>query len=95
MNLSSSAQKNRTVGEVVNLISVDVERIQDSLFFIQSAWSTPIILVVAMVFLWLEVGASCLAGLIVIFITVPINGFYIGRTVGYIQVYNDKLPFMK
>ena len=68
------------------MISADVERVQDACFFIQATWSTPLMIIGAMVFLWMEVGVSCLAGLAVIMILIPINGFYIGRKIGITQV---------
>ena len=86
MNLSSSAHKQLSVGKVVNMISADVERVQDACFFIQSTWSTPLMIGGAIVFLWMELGVSCLAGLAVIMIIIPINGIYVARKIRITQV---------
>ena len=86
MKLSSLAHKQLSVGKVVNMISADVERVQDACFFIQSIWSTPLMIVGAIVFLWMELRVSCLAGLAVIMIIIPINGIYVARKIGITQV---------
>lgn len=39
--LSNTARKSRTVGEIVNLMSVDVQRFQDIASFIMLFWSAP------------------------------------------------------
>ncbi|VDP13339.1 unnamed protein product, partial [Onchocerca flexuosa] len=39
--LSNTARKNRTVGEIVNLMSVDIQRFQDIASFIMLFWSAP------------------------------------------------------
>uniref|UniRef100_A0A914CYF4 ABC transmembrane type-1 domain-containing protein n=1 Tax=Acrobeloides nanus TaxID=290746 RepID=A0A914CYF4_9BILA len=40
--LSNKSRKNRTVGEIINLMSVDIQRLQDSTFFVNSFWSSPL-----------------------------------------------------
>ncbi|KAK6061915.1 ABC transporter transmembrane region, partial [Cooperia oncophora] len=42
MNLSNNARKNRTTGEIVNLMSVDIQRLQDMTTFVMLFWSAPL-----------------------------------------------------
>ena len=42
MNLSNTARKNRTIGEIVNLMSIDVQRFQDMCSFVMLFWSAPL-----------------------------------------------------
>lgn len=42
LSLSNKSRKNRTVGEIVNLMSVDIQRFQDSTFFVNLFWSSPL-----------------------------------------------------
>ncbi|KAM4591513.1 ATP-binding cassette sub-family C member 2 [Odontesthes bonariensis] len=75
MVVSNDARKESTVGETVNLMSADAQRFNDVTNFIQLLWSCPLQITVAIVFLWLELGPSVLAGLAVMVLMVPINGF--------------------
>lgn len=42
MNLSNNARKNRTTGEIVNLMQVDIQRLQDMTTFVMLFWSAPL-----------------------------------------------------
>ena len=42
LNLSSSARQEQTAGEVVNLISVDCQKIQEACLFINFIWTCPL-----------------------------------------------------
>nr|CAB3219629.1 multidrug resistance-associated protein 1-like [Phallusia mammillata] len=72
--LSNAAKKESTVGEVVNLMSVDAQRFMDLMSYINIIWSGPFQIILAMYFLWLQLGPSVLAGLCVMIILIPING---------------------
>uniref|UniRef100_A0A7N6AV46 Copper homeostasis protein cutC homolog n=1 Tax=Anabas testudineus TaxID=64144 RepID=A0A7N6AV46_ANATE len=63
-----------TVGETVNLMSADAQRFNDVTNFIHLIWSCPLQIALSIVFLWLELGPSVLAGLAVMVLMVPING---------------------
>ncbi|XP_030234304.1 ATP-binding cassette sub-family C member 2 [Gadus morhua] len=73
--VSNSSRKETTVGETVNLMSADAQRFNDIFSFIHLLWSCPLQILLAIVFLWLELGPSVLAGLAVMVLMVPINGF--------------------
>ncbi|XP_028983418.1 canalicular multispecific organic anion transporter 1 [Betta splendens] len=73
--VSNDTRKESTVGETVNLMSADAQRFNDVTNFIHLLWSCPLQIVLSVVFLWLELGPSVLAGLAVMVLMVPINGF--------------------
>lgn len=72
--VSNEARKESTVGETVNLMSADAQRFNDVTNFIHLLWSCPLQIILSIVFLWLELGPSVLAGLGVMVLMVPING---------------------
>ena len=49
-------------------------------------FQTPITLIVAFIFMWITIGPSCLAGLAVVIILVPTNGYLLIKYVRQIQV---------
>lgn len=72
--ISNDARKESTVGETVNLMSADAQRFNDVTNFIHLLWSCPLQIILSIVFLWLELGPSVLAGLAVMVLMVPLNG---------------------
>lgn len=50
--ISSSARSSSTVGEMVNLMSVDAQRFMDLITYINMVWSAPLQVVLALYFLW-------------------------------------------
>ena len=73
--MSNDARKGSTVGEIVNLMSVDAQRLQDVTGYLWMMWSAPLQIGVAMALLWSKLGPSVLAGLGVMILLIPINGF--------------------
>ncbi|KAM4662137.1 ATP-binding cassette sub-family C member 3 [Discoglossus pictus] len=78
--ITNSAKKSSTVGEVVNLMSVDAQRFQDLTTFLNMLWSAPLQIFLALYFLWLNLGASVLAGVAVMVLLIPINAFIAMKT---------------
>ncbi|XP_053189319.1 canalicular multispecific organic anion transporter 1 [Scomber japonicus] len=72
--VSNDTRKESTVGETVNLMSADAQRFNDVTNFIHLLWSCPLQIGLSIVFLWMELGPSVLAGLAVMVLMVPING---------------------
>ncbi|CAN8003961.1 unnamed protein product [Ixodes hexagonus] len=71
LRLSSVSQRDYAMGKLVNLISVDADRLfKLSLNFGYVASGVPLILI-AVVILWQFLGAACLAGLAVLLIIIP------------------------
>ncbi|KAM6916448.1 LOW QUALITY PROTEIN: ATP-binding cassette sub-family C member 2-like [Xenentodon cancila] len=87
--VSNDTRKESTVGETVNLMSADAQRFNDVTNFIHLLWSCPLQIIVSVVFLWLELGPSVLAGLATMVLMVPINGLLANRA-RKIQIKNMK-----
>ncbi|KAG8445986.1 hypothetical protein GDO86_013747 [Hymenochirus boettgeri] len=78
--ITNSAKRSSTVGEVVNLMSVDAQRFQDLTTFLNMVWSAPLQICLALYFLWLTLGPSVLAGVAVMVLLIPINAFIAMKT---------------
>ena len=72
--LSTGVFSRRSAGEISNLMSVDSTRLQDLTPYLHSLWYSFFQVVVALYFLWQQVGAASLAGVAVIIITTPVTG---------------------
>ncbi|KAK3097219.1 hypothetical protein FSP39_007607 [Pinctada imbricata] len=77
--MSNSARKESTVGEIVNLMSVDVEHLQNIIPYLWCVWSSPLQIGVALYFLYQTVGYSMFAGLGVMILLLPLNGFIMSK----------------
>ena len=73
--VTAESKKGSTSGEIVNLMSVDVQKISDTLPYLNMLWSSPLQIVVAIYLLYQILGASVLAGLGTMIVLIPINGF--------------------
>ena len=62
-----------STGEVSNLVSVDAESALTELPWALHIWAGPLTVVVAVIFLWIEVGVAALAGVVFLFMLVPLN----------------------
>lgn len=60
--MNNEARKTSTVGEIVNLMSVDCQRMQDLSGYLWMIWSAPVQITLAMYLLWIQLGPSVLAG---------------------------------
>ena len=74
LRLSTSARRETSVGEIVNLMSVDSQKFQEAPIFLHLLWSAPLTIGLCMYFLWQQLGPSVLAGLLVILLMIPVNG---------------------
>ena len=61
------------MGEIVNLMSVDAQRLMDLMSYIHTLWSAPLQIVLSLVFLYLTMGPSIFAGFAVMILMIPIN----------------------
>lgn len=80
LKLSSTARKECSAGEIVNLMAVDAQRFMDLATTINTIWSAPLQIILAFYFLWRELGPSILAGLGIMIILIPINGYIAHHT---------------
>lgn len=81
--ITNSARKSSTVGEIVNLMSVDAQRLMDLTTYINMIWSAPLQVIFALYFLWLNLGPSVLAGVAVMILMVPLNAVMAMKTKTY------------
>lgn len=81
--ITNAARHTSTVGEMVNLMSVDAQRFMDLITYINMIWSAPLQVVLALYFLWKNLGPSVLAGVAVMVLMVPVNGFIAMKTKAY------------
>nr|XP_010299762.1 PREDICTED: canalicular multispecific organic anion transporter 1 [Balearica regulorum gibbericeps] len=89
LTMSSATRKESTVGETVNLMSADAQRFMDMANFVHQLWSSPLQIILSIIFLWGELGPSVLAGIAVMVLLIPINGFLVAKA-KTIQVRNMK-----
>ena len=80
LKLSSAARRNTTVGEIVNLMSVDAQRFMELTTYLNMLWSAPFQMCVCLYFLWATLGPSILAGVAIMIILIPINGVIAKKT---------------
>ena len=73
LKLSNAARRTSTVGEIVNLMSVDAQRFNDMMTYINMLWSGPLQISISIYFLWVTLGPSILAGVAVMLLMIPIN----------------------
>lgn len=50
--ITNAAKRSSTVGEIVNLMSVDAQRFMDLTTFLNMLWSAPLQIILALYFLW-------------------------------------------
>uniref|UniRef100_G3T738 Multidrug resistance-associated protein 1 n=1 Tax=Loxodonta africana TaxID=9785 RepID=G3T738_LOXAF len=81
--ITNSARKSSTVGEIVNLMSVDAQRFMDLATYINMIWSAPLQVILALYLLWLNLGPSVLAGVAVMILMVPLNAVMAMKTKTY------------
>ncbi|XP_019762197.2 multidrug resistance-associated protein 1 [Dendroctonus ponderosae] len=79
LRISNSARKNKTVGEIVNLMSNDAQKFQELVMFVNMLWSAPISIVLAIYFLYQELGVAVFAGVAVMLSLIPLNTYIVNR----------------
>lgn len=73
LKISQTSKQTSTVGEIVNLMSVDTERMGEMLIHLPLLFTCPIQIGVAVYMMYNILGVSALIGLSVIIIVAPIN----------------------
>ncbi|XP_006833709.1 PREDICTED: canalicular multispecific organic anion transporter 2 [Chrysochloris asiatica] len=72
--ITNSVKRESTVGEIVNLMSVDAQRFMDVVPFLNLLWSAPLQILLAIYFLWQNLGPSILSGVALMVLLIPLNG---------------------
>ncbi|KAI5627349.1 canalicular multispecific organic anion transporter 2 isoform X3 [Silurus asotus] len=81
--ITNEAKRSSTVGEIVNLMSVDAQRFMDLTTFLNMLWSAPLQIILALFFLWQTLGPSVLAGIAVMVLLIPFNAVIAMKTRAY------------
>ncbi|XP_071321050.1 ATP-binding cassette sub-family C member 4-like [Trachinotus anak] len=74
--LSSSAMGKTTTGQIVNLLSNDVNKFDDVTIFLHFLWVGPLQAAAVVGLLWQEIGPSCLAGMVVLMFLMPVQTLF-------------------
>ncbi|RXM31496.1 Canalicular multispecific organic anion transporter 2 [Acipenser ruthenus] len=85
--ITNSAKRSSTVGEIVNLMSVDAQRFMDLTTFLNMLWSAPLQIILALYFLWQYLGPSVLAGFAVMVLLIPLNAAIAMKTRAFQRFY--------
>ncbi|KAF9191139.1 hypothetical protein BGZ51_007720 [Haplosporangium sp. Z 767] len=73
LRLSNSARQNFTVGEIVNHMSIDAQRVQDLVSYLHVVWSGIFQIVIALYLLFDTMSWAIFAGVAVMLLTIPLN----------------------
>ncbi|CAG5117053.1 unnamed protein product, partial [Candidula unifasciata] len=73
LTISNEAKKTTTLGEIVNLMSADCQRLENVVNFIYIVFSAPFQIGIALYMLYDQIGLATFAGLGVLIILLPMN----------------------
>ncbi|XP_036923551.1 multidrug resistance-associated protein 6 isoform X5 [Sturnira hondurensis] len=73
--LSSGSKKTTAMGDVVNLVSVDVPRLTENILNLNGLWLPLVWIVVCFIYLWQLLGPSALTAIAVFLSLLPLNFF--------------------
>ncbi|XP_022645623.1 canalicular multispecific organic anion transporter 2-like isoform X2 [Varroa jacobsoni] len=73
LTLSGYARGQYTTGEIVNLMSVDTQRIMDQVNMMNMLWSIPLQIGISIWMLWQQLGIATLGGVFVMILLMPVN----------------------
>ncbi|XP_064413746.1 multidrug resistance-associated protein 4 isoform X2 [Latimeria chalumnae] len=62
-----------TTGQIVNLLSNDVNKFDQFTLFLHFLWIGPLEAIIVTVLLWHEIGPSCIAGMLILLFLMPIQ----------------------
>uniref|UniRef100_A0A8D0BKR7 ABC-type glutathione-S-conjugate transporter n=1 Tax=Salvator merianae TaxID=96440 RepID=A0A8D0BKR7_SALMN len=82
--MSSAARQTTTTGEIVNLVSVDVQKLMDAIIYLNGTWLAPVRILICFVFLWQLLGPSALTAIAVFLFLLPLN-FVISKKRSHFQ----------
>ena len=75
LRLSNNARQSTSTGELVTLLSNDAQRLPNMALSIHTPWSTTIFILLAITLLVRLLGVSALAGILVLVLMIPVQGF--------------------
>lgn len=74
LRLSKTALGETTVGQVVNLLSNDVNRFDVAVIFVHYLWIGPLATVIITFFMWREINWAAVVGVGVMLAFIPLQG---------------------
>lgn len=75
--LSNEASANSTTGDIVNLMSVDIQKLQDLCQSFHLIWSGPFQILICLVSLYKLLGPSMWIGVVILVVMIPFNSFLV------------------
>ena len=78
------SNRGATVGEVVNYMSIDTQKFQDAMSFINMLWSAPLQIILSLVFLYNEIDWAAFMALGVFVLVAPLSTIVGGKIREYI-----------
>ncbi|UYV65683.1 ABCC1, partial [Cordylochernes scorpioides] len=98
LTLSNEARRRTTLGEMVNLMSVDIQRCSDLLIYLNLVWSAPLQIFLCIFFLSKILGFAVGAGLLVMLITLPVNSVVVHHSkifqMGQMELKDQRIRMM-
>ncbi|KAJ6635066.1 Metal resistance protein YCF1 [Pseudolycoriella hygida] len=98
LRISIGTKKDTTVGEIVNLMSVDAQRFNEMTNFFHDVWSGPVIIGIAIWLLYRIIGVAVFAGLGVMILMIPVSGVLYShlekQQVGQMTVKDERVKIM-
>ena len=95
LKLSSAGRRQTTIGEIVNLMAVDSQRLQDVPLYFTAVWTTPVLLIITTGRLWYSIGPASMGGIaLMVVILIPINGVYVANKIKQLQVCRKLSPIL-
>uniref|UniRef100_A0A8C3ILS1 Multidrug resistance-associated protein 4 n=1 Tax=Chrysemys picta bellii TaxID=8478 RepID=A0A8C3ILS1_CHRPI len=73
LRLSNTALGKTTTGQIVNLLSNDVNKFDQVTIFLHFLWAGPLQAIAVTALLWIEIGPSCFAGMAILIILLPLQ----------------------
>ncbi|KAI1286762.1 Multidrug resistance-associated protein 1 [Halotydeus destructor] len=75
LRMSPTAKGQFTTGQIVNLMSLDTQRIVGYVGQANTWWVAPLQITIAMYLLWQQLGVATIAGIVVMIILIPLNAY--------------------
>uniref|UniRef100_A0A8D3D880 ABC-type glutathione-S-conjugate transporter n=1 Tax=Scophthalmus maximus TaxID=52904 RepID=A0A8D3D880_SCOMX len=95
--MSSAARRQFTLGEIINLVSADTQKMMDFVVYVNSVWVAPIEIALCFYFLWQLLGPPALAGITIVVLIFPLNAVLLQMKFmdGRIKLMNEILSGVK
>lgn len=75
LKITNASRNKSTIGEIVNLMSVDADRFTNFFRYGETLWSGPIRILASIYFIYQDLGVSVFAGVAVMIILIPASTF--------------------